>query len=256
MASRRRSRRARAGRLEAKRRARAARAPAGKATSKSPTPYVLAGLGVGLGVWLLTRSSQAAPMGPGMQTGSYPSLPAPASTGAGGTSGAAGGAGGSGGSGGATYNTSMSDVNRLATLYSRLRGDANAQAIYAFQALMYQANFTNAVPDGLMGPVTTAMIQSIQQRDSLPVTGTFDTSLFAAIQDVTGWSSSTAYTDMRQLPDTLPDDIVTALDQVVQTADPSWQGPIINAYMIPAAPTSGPSSSFTAYNPSALAPVG
>jgi peptidoglycan hydrolase-like protein with peptidoglycan-binding domain len=129
----------------------------------------------------------------------------------------------------------MGDAARLTALYTRLRSDQSALQLYTFQTLMYQLNLTNATPDGIMGPVTTAMIQSLQQQDSLPVTGTFDPSLIAAIVDVTNYQQSTP---MRTPPDILPADIILAMDAFIYTQVSSVTAPVIMADSIPSAPTS------------------
>ena len=226
------------------RRRKGLKAPTSK--SSSPVPYILAGLGVGVGIYLLTQPSTA-------QAATGPGTP--------GTQGAITGVsigpavieGGGGGGGGNSGNANtLTNISRLTSLYNRLRSDQNALQLYAFQALMYQMNLTQAVPDGIMGPTTAAMIRGLQQSDNLPVTGTFDTSLFAAAYDVTGYTTA-----QRQLPDTLPDDIAASLNAVIAAAYPvSGTLPPLSINTIPAAPTSTTPPSYSAsYSSSGLAPV-
>jgi hypothetical protein len=141
------------------------------------------------------------------------------------------------GSGGGSSGSDMSNITRLTALYARLHSDQNALQIYAFQALNYELGFTNATPDGLMGPQTQGMIQSIQQRNNLPVTGTFDPSLIAAIANVANYSFGTS---VRSLPDTLPSDILASLNSFInsQVATAGSTIPYVTANILPVAPTS------------------
>lgn len=107
--------------------------------------------------------------------------------------------------------------DRLSTIVARLRGSSSALQLYAFQALMYEVRLTDAIPDGLQGPVTTAMIQDLQRRDSLPQTGTFDPSLVAAAVDVTGYSAGAS---LRPIPDQLPDDLVAQMNAFIASQVP------------------------------------
>lgn len=132
--------------------------------------------------------------------------------------------------------TGMSGIARLTDLYNRLRGDPNALQVYAFQSLMYELRLTDAVPDGVVGPATQGMIRTIQQRANIPVTGTFDPSLIAAIGTVTGYSLGTP---VRSIPDTLPPDILASLNSFIASQVPAGTVPFVTANTLPAAPTSG-----------------
>jgi len=145
-------------------------------------------------------------------------------------------AGGSGGQSAPPINPyesvggNVSTQDRIAAIAARLQGNPAALQLYAFQALAYETRLTDALPDGLMGPVTSQVISSLQQRDNLPITGTFDPSLISAIVDVTGY---TAGASLRPLPDALPDAIVSQLNAFIASQVPD-NAPQIFSRSVPA----------------------
>jgi len=168
------------------------------ATSRQkPLPWgkiALGALAVGIPIYLLTRSSTAYA---GVLPGTGGKVP---STG--------------GGTGGArttpTGGGTPSNVAPSATL-QRLLTDQRARQIFNVQAVAYEFGLTDAIPDGVYGPVTRGIINSAQRNAGVGATSTFAANVLSLVRaDGQHYSGST--TPTRSLPISLPQGVVSSLN--------------------------------------------
>ena len=209
--------------LRSRRRSNPAETSAASLAPGAKVALVATGIvGVGVIVMLARKSAAAATSAPSSPsgvtyTGSTWSTPAPTSSP---SSGVGFGVNVSG-SQPSVYLDNVSGAgggtDRVTALIARLRSDPNALQIYAFQALEYELGLSNQLPDGIMGPVTTSAISSLQARDNLPVTGTFSSNLIAAIVDATSYSAGST---VRMIPDPIPSDLVAQMNAYLASQVP------------------------------------
>lgn len=173
--------------------------------SAGSAPWGWIGLGaaaIGAGYLLMTRQSAAAvPPLPPPGGGTGPSTPpANAPTGVGSAP---------------VPSMGPNGPNPPSALVNRLRTSETARRVFALQALAYSYAVTDAVPDGIEGPVTDGIIRSLGQ--SAPMTnstlGGVDTSLRTRFGDIDAY---------RSLPFTLPQDVIDAVNRSAASIDPSY----------------------------------
>lgn len=100
------------------------------------------------------------------------------------------------------------------SLVARLRGSDAAKRIFATQALAYSTRYTDAVPDGIEGPITDGIIQSTVGATS------FAPQLYPAIRQALLAQPAASEMGMRILPYTLPNDLIKSVNQVAVSMDP------------------------------------
>ncbi len=107
-------------------------------------------------------------------------------------------------------------------LVARLRGDMNAKYIFDIQALAYSYGVTNAIPDGIEGPVTDAMISTMTNGQYT----SYSPSVFLIARGyVDGLGNQP-----RLLPFTLPSDVIDQLNAAAGFVDS-------NAHVVQVMPT-------------------
>lgn len=148
---------------------------------------VLPAVLIGVGVLLLTQKSQAANMLP--LTGPNP-LARPTTT----------------------PNTTATTTD----LVTRLSTSQLSRAIYNFQALLYEYGYTNAVPDGVDGPVTRSLTDQVD-RDTQGITGTPLEKAHFAVLVRFGVNAQ----PIRTVPDVLPVSVINQLNADARLLDPN-----------------------------------
>lgn len=98
-------------------------------------------------------------------------------------------------------------------LVARLRQSQDARNIFAVQALAYSYNYTDAVPDGIQGPVTTALLQQ------LTGSATFGPNTLQDAQFIIDSSPSGQF-GARVLPFTLPNDLIQSINSTIASYYP------------------------------------
>ena len=187
-------------------------APASQANYSWFVP-VAVGLGAGILAWFFTRPKTAAAATPGASavpgttTTSFPAPPVSGYSQANGQSSSIGSTSGPNG------------PDPSPALVARLRGDDNARQVFGFQAEAYSNGATEAVPDGIDGQVTDALVSVMTRGQS----STFGPSVLANARAYIDSLGSTF--SVRLLPFTLPQDVIDAVNASVQSVDPG-AGPL------------------------------
>lgn len=96
-------------------------------------------------------------------------------------------------------------------LVARLRGSLAARQIFALQALAYSLRYTDAIPDGIEGPITDGIIQSTVGATR------FSPSLYPAIQRAILATPTASEMAVRVLPYTLPSDLIPLVNQAARS---------------------------------------
>jgi len=111
-----------------------------------------------------------------------------------------------------------------AALVSRLRNSEEARENFGFQSLLYSWEYTDAIPDGLMGPVTRGLIKQINMADnplldSAHASDRFDRQLMNRAMNVL--ITRIGYSPNRLLPFTLPADVVHLANVTLDRMSPN-----------------------------------
>ena len=108
-------------------------------------------------------------------------------------------------------------------IVDRLRSDFNARLVWYFQAILYSFGYTNANPDGAVGPVTTQMISDVQQMTGNDVTGQWDPSamLPMARNAMAGWSGGASPSRFVLNSQQYPSDLLSQIQGEAQAVDPN-----------------------------------
>lgn len=189
------------------------RASRAEFTHKPPIVPIVLGAGIvgGLAYLLLKPSSaNAAPMPlPGSPpTTQLPAFPAPPPSGY-----------YPSGTGGITFGQNGADPSPA--LVTRLRGSLAARQLFAMQALAYSTRYTDAIPDGIEGPITDGIIQSTVGATR------FSPTLYPAIQRALLAQPTASEMAMRLLPYTLPNDLIGSINQAATAM--SSTSPLVQA---------------------------
>lgn len=188
---------------------------AARPSASSGPPWGLIGLGaaaVGVGYLIVrSQSSAAATLPP---TGSTPSTPVPSTipTSTGGTAPRPMPP---------TYGPNGQDPP--AALVARLRTSETARRVFALQALAYSYGFTDAVPDGIEGPVTDAIIHQLNVLDALPNEPSRMTDRTLGIAHAGLTARFGLNPQFSPLPYTLPQDVLDAVNRSAYALDPTYQ---------------------------------
>ena len=164
---------------------------------KPPIVPIVLGAGIvgGLAYLLLKPSNASAAPMPG--TPPTTQLPAPGPSGY--------YPSGTGSSVGVTFGPNGADPSPA--LVTRLRGSLAARQIFALQALAYSTRYTDAVPDGIEGPITDGILTSLVGASR------FSPSLYPAAQRALLSNPTASEFAMRTLPYTLPNDLISQINQ-------------------------------------------
>lgn len=100
------------------------------------------------------------------------------------------------------------------SLVARLRGSTAAQQIFALQALAYSTHYTDAIPDGIEGPITDGILTSTVGASR------FSPSLYPAVRAALLAQPTASEMAMRNLPYTLPSDLIASIGQTAASMDP------------------------------------
>jgi hypothetical protein len=96
-----------------------------------------------------------------------------------------------------------------------LRSSPLARAIYNFQALLYEFGYTNAVPDGVDGPITQRLTDQVN-ADTGAAGGTPLQLAHLAVLARYGANAQ----PIRTVPDALPADLIAQLNADARAQDP------------------------------------
>lgn len=199
-----------------------ARAPVGAAPAGGvPWVPVVLGLGaVGVGAYFLLKPRAAAAVPPPVPTtllrsgASSPAFlpPPPSGLGVAGVPGA--------GAAGTTYGPG-GIPDPPPALVLRLRGSSSVRQVFALQALLYSYGFTEAVPDGLEGPVTDGLIGAVNQLRGRPGDPTrFAPQALANAREAMEARFGGGPTHL--LPFTLPPDVIASVNNDALAADGAY----------------------------------
>jgi len=98
----------------------------------------------------------------------------------------------------------------------RLRTDDAFKRTYAFQSLAYSSYLTDEFPDGLVGPVTRRLIETVQRQSGRPVTGQISDSILMAVSSLAKIRQTRnlmPQVDFRWQPEWLPFDVVVSMNE-------------------------------------------
>jgi hypothetical protein len=192
-----------------------AKAAAGAGAKKSILPIVLGAGAAGAVAYFIFRKSASAALPPSSVYQPSNSVGISASS------------GGSQTSTGTTFGPNGADPSP--SLVARLRGSDLARQIFFLQAYLYSIGFTSAIPDGIEGPVTDSMISGATQG---AYTSYGPGVLTAVRQGVMNTANSNT---LRNLPFTLPSDVIAAVQTSAGSVDP---GSILGSSDLMVLPTS------------------
>ena len=179
----------------------AAKGAAGAGAKKSILPIVLGAGAAGAVAYFIFRKSASAALPPASTYQPANSVGISASS------------GGSQTSTGTTFGPNGADPSP--SLVARLRGSDLARQIFYLQAWLYSIGFTSAVPDGIEGPVTDSMISGATQG----AYSSYGPGVMAAVRQGTATLSNSG--TLRNIPFTLPSDVIAAVQASAAAADPA-----------------------------------
>jgi hypothetical protein len=117
-----------------------------------------------------------------------------------------------------------SATEKRTLLINRLRSNEEARENFAFQSLLWSWEYTNAVPDGVMGQVTRGLIKQINMADNPTLdiahaSDRFDGQLMNRTMQVL--INLKGHSPNRLLPFTLPIDVVHAVNTTFDRLSPN-----------------------------------